>query len=302
MLPPHLAIRFWPTWIGIGLLRLVVLLPYTPALRIGNAAGQLIYALLPARKKRVADVNLQICFPEMPSEERRSMAKRHAGHMGMGGIEAAMSWWWPDRKLQALGTIEGLENVLEPLRQGRGVILLSAHFSMLEIAGQLMAMALPGATVVYRRSENAAFEYVIRKGRERHTEQVIHRDDARAILRSLRHGQVVWYAPDQNYRNPNRVFAPFFGIAAATNPATSRLAAKTGAAVVPFSTIRLPDNTGYLIRVEKALEGFPGTDMTTDATRINAVFERWVRDQPADYFWFHRRFRTRPKGEPKLYA
>jgi KDO2-lipid IV(A) lauroyltransferase len=300
MLPPHLAPRTWPTWVAIGLLRLIILLPYRFALGIGAGVGWLVYYLLPGKKRRVADVNLRLCFPELSDLERRQLARRHASHMGMGGIEAAISWWWPDERFRALGRVEGIEHILEPLAQGRGVILLSAHFSTLEIGGHLLSFEAP-TQVIYRRSENAAFEYVIRKGRERHAEKVIHRDDIRTMIRSLKNGQMVWYAPDQNHRASNRVFAPFFGIPAATNPATTRLAARTGAVVVPFSTVRLPGHGGYLVRIEEALDDFPGRDPTEDATRINALFERWAREQPADYFWFHRRFRTRPPGEPKLY-
>jgi KDO2-lipid IV(A) lauroyltransferase len=300
MLPAHLAPRTWPTWIAIGLLRLIVLLPYRFALEIGAGAGWLVYYLLPGKKRRVADVNLRLCFPELSDRERRQLARRHASHMGMGGIEAAISWWWPDDRFRTLGRVEGIEHILEPLARGRGVILLSAHFSTLEIGGHLLSFEAP-TQVIYRRSENAAFEYVIRKGRERHAEKVIHRDDIRAMIRSLKNGQMVWYAPDQNYRASNRVFAPFFGIPAATNPATTRLAATTGAVVIPFSTVRLPGHRGYLVRIEEALDDFPGGDPTEDATRINALFERWAREQPADYFWFHRRFKTRPPGEPKLY-
>ena len=300
MLPAHLAPRTWPTWMGIGLLKLISLLPYRAALRAGAGIGGLVYHLLPAAKRRVAAVNLALCFPELPEDERRRLARRHARHMGMGAVEGTLAWWWPDHRLRALGKVEGIEHILEPMEQGRAVILLSAHFSTLEIGGHLMSFEVP-VQVIYRRSENAAFEHVIRRGRERHAEKVIHRDDIRTMIRSLKQGRVVWYAPDQNYRPANRVFAPFFGIDAATNPATSRLATATNAAVVPFTTIRLPDHGGYLVRVEKALEGFPSGDPVADATRINAIFERWVREQPADYFWFHRRFKTRPPDEPKLY-
>lgn len=302
MLPAHLAPRTWPSWIAIGMLRLVVMLPYPVAMRIGEAVGRLVYHFLPAKKKRVAEVNLRICFPELSEEERKALARQHAGHMGMGGVEAAIAWWWSDEKLRTLARVEGTENVLEPLSDGRGVILLSAHFSMLEIGGHLVSFEIPKPQVIYRRSDNAALEYIIRRGRERRVEKVIHRDDIRTMIRSLKQGRLVWYAPDQNHRAQNRVFAPFFGMAAATNPATTRLAARTGAVVVPFCTIRLPDHKGYLVRIEKPLENFPGEDPVDDATRINAIFERWAKEQPADYFWFHRRFKTRPEGEPKLYT
>lgn len=301
MLPAHLAPRTWPTWLGLGLFRLLSLLPYRAAMRSGSFLGGLVYVLLPARKRRVAVTNLRLCFPELAPVQHKALARQHARSMGMAGIEAAMCWWWPDARLKPLGRVEGLEHLLAPLREGRGVILLSAHFTTLEIGGHLLSFHAP-VQVVYRRSENAALEHVIRRGRERHAEKVIHRDDIRSMIRSLKAGRVVWYAPDQNFRRANRVFAPFFGIAAATNPGTSRLAAMTNAVVLPFNTVRRNDLSGYDVHIEPALTDFPGADPAADAARINAIFEGWAREQPADYFWFHRRFRTRPPGEPPLYT
>jgi KDO2-lipid IV(A) lauroyltransferase len=300
MLPAHLAPRTWPAWAGIGLFRLVALLPYGPAMRVGAGLGRLVYPFLPARKKSVADTNLRLCFPELDEGARRALAREHARRMGMGAVEIAVSWWWPSERLRALGSVHGIEHLLTPHAQGRGVILLSAHFTSLEIGGHLLGLEAP-VQVIYRRNPNPALEFVTRRGRERHAAGVMHRDDIKPMIRSLRRGGIVWFAPDQNYRQKNRVFAPFFGIAAATNPATARLAAMTGAAVVPFSTIRRPDCRGYDVRIEPALEDFPTGDAVSDATRINAVFERWAREQPADYYWFHRRFKTRPPDEPPIY-
>lgn len=301
MLPPHLAPRTWPAWVGIGLFRLAALLPYRAAMRLGAGLGRLAYVLLPRHKKAVAETNIRLCFPELEASERDALVREHARLMGLGAMEIAMSWWWPDDRLRALGRIEGLDHLMTPHTQGRGVILLSAHFTSLEIGGHLLGLEVP-VQVIYRRNPNKALELVTRRGRERHAERLMHRDDIKNMIRSLRQGGIVWFAPDQNYRQKNRVFAPFFGIAAATNPATARLAAMTGAAVVPFTTLRRPDQSGYDVRIEAPLEDFPTGDPVADATRINAVFERWAREQPADYYWFHRRFKTRPPGEPSIYA
>jgi len=301
MLPAHLAPRTWPTWIGLGLFRLAARLPHRTAMRLGDWLGSAIFALLAGRKKRIVRTNIERCFPELSAAEREALVRQHARNMGKSVFEIALAWWLPDARLRALGHIEGMEHLRRPLEQGRGVILLSAHFTTLEMGGHLLGLEAP-VQVIYRQHENPALAHVMRRGRERHAEKAMHRDDIKSMIRSLRDGRIVWYAPDQNHRHANAVFAPFFGIPAATNPGTARLAAMTGAAVVPFSTIRRKDLSGYDIRIEPALEGYPTGDAVADASRINALFERWAREQPADYYWFHRRFKTRPPGEPPFYT
>jgi KDO2-lipid IV(A) lauroyltransferase len=156
---------------------------------------------------------------------------------------------------------------------------------------------------MYRRSDNPVVERVLRDRRRHHFGEPIGRDDVRAMLRALKKNETVWYAFDQNYKGnrKNRVFAPFFGIAAATNTATSRLAQATGAAVVPFFTRRLPDGKRYVQRIDPPLADFPSGDPAADAARLNALIEGWVKEAPEQYLWSHRRFRTRPKGETRFY-
>ncbi len=218
-------------------------------------------------------------------------------------FEFALGWWAPDAKLRDLVTMEGLEHLRAAFERGHGVILLSAHFTTLEIGGRFIAMQagdLP-LNAMYRPNENPVLERAIRDRRTRQFGTPIGRDDVRAMLRALRRNEAVWYAFDQNYRRKHRVFAPFFGVSAATNTATSRLAQTTGAAVVPFYTRRLPGTCRYVQRIDPALEGFPGDDAEADAARLNALIEGWVREAPEQYLWTHRRFRTRPRGEPKFY-
>jgi len=268
------------------------------------ACGRLLgrSALLLARRRRaIADTNLQLCFPDLNEVQRRTLLRRHFESFGIGLIEVAVSWWTPDSRLRSLGRIDGLEHVHEALRRGKGVILLSAHFTSLEIGGRLLALHLP-FHVVYRPNENPLVEAVMRRARERRFDKAIARDDIRGMLKSLKQNRAVWYASDQNFGHKHSVFAPFFGIPAATNTATARIAKISGAAVVPFFAERLNDGTGYLLRLLPALDNFPSGDIGADTKRINRLIEDQVRRAPEQYFWMHRRFKDRPSGNPDLYT
>jgi KDO2-lipid IV(A) lauroyltransferase len=155
---------------------------------------------------------------------------------------------------------------------------------------------------MYRPSDNPVVEYLMARARARATTGIIPRDDVKAVIRSLRRGNTVWYAPDQNTGRRKAVFVDFFGHKVATTPATSRLAGMTGARVVPFKVARKRDGSGYLLTLEAPLEDFPSGDQLADTQRTNDVIERWVREYPEQYLWIHRRFRTRPdRSDPKIY-
>jgi len=300
---PLLAPRHWPTWLGAGLLRaLAAVLPVETSLALGRRLGRLAMPFA-GRRRGITEINLGLCFPELSDAERKDLTRRHFESLGMAVFEFCLGWWAPDERLAGRVRLEGLDNLHAAFARGRGVILLSAHFTTLEIGGRFLAMYtrdLP-LNAMYRRSDNAVVERVLRERRQRQFGEPIDRDDVRAMLRALRANEAVWYAFDQNYKARNKVFAPFFGVAAATNTATSRLAQATGAAVVPFFTRRLPDGAGYLQRIDPPLADFPSGDAQADATRLNALIEDWVREAPEQYLWSHRRFRTRPGGEARFY-
>lgn len=292
--------RHWPTWVVLGLLWCAARLPWGWQMACGRLLGR--SALLLARRRRaIAATNLRLCFPELHGRRRAALLRKHFESFGMGVIEVAVSWWTPDSRLRALGQIEGLEHVHAALRRGKGVILLSAHFTSLEIGGRLLALHLP-FHVVYRPNENPLVEAVMRRGRERRFDKAIARDDIRGMLQSLKQNHAVWYASDQNYGHKHSVFAPFFGIPAATNTATTRIARISGAAVVPFFVERRSDGTGYSLRLLPALNDFPSGDVGADTQRINRLIEDQVRKAPEQYFWMHRRFKDRPPGHSDLYA
>lgn len=288
-------------WIGLGLLWLVIQLPYSILLKLGRLVGWLMYLFM-AERREIARVNLQLCFPEWSEAERRRVLKENFASNGIALFEMAMAWWWPQQRLAGLARIEGLEHLRDAAAQGRGVVLMSAHFTTLEIGAALLGQK---ATIdgMYREHKNAAFDYVQRRGRERHNADAVavEREDVRSMLKSLRKGRAIWYAPDQDYGRKASVFVPLFGVTAATVTATATFARLGKALVVPFTQTRLPNGQGYLLTVHPPLENFPQGDEQGDALRINQWVEQVILQQPEQYMWVHRRFKTRPEGEARPY-
>jgi KDO2-lipid IV(A) lauroyltransferase len=298
---PHLlSIRYWPTWIGLGLLRCLCRFPYAWQTAIGRRLGGLSLHLA-RRRRRIAAVNLSLCFPQLTDNGRQQLLEDHFVSLGIGVMEMAMSWWGTDRQLRKLVTLEGLDNLHQALERNRGVILLSAHFTTLEIGGRLLAMHAP-FHVLYRNHKNPAFESVMQAARIRNFEKAIPRGDLRGLLKSLEQNMPVWYAPDQDHGANHSLFVPFFGIPAATLTAVSRLVRVSGAAVVPFFQSRLSENRGYRLTLLPALEHFPGESVEQDLRRISGLIEERVRECPEQYLWVHRRFKTRPPGMPDVYG
>ena len=291
--------RFWPLWLGLGLLWLVTLLPYRVLLRLGRGLGALMYRLARSRRQ-IVELNLQLCFPHMSESERRRLVKENFASTGMTFFEMAISWWWPAERLRRLGRLEGLEHLQQAEAAGQGVILMALHFTTLEMGGGLLGLQR-GMYGMYRPHKNPLFDYVQRRGREQRLLGVIGRDDVRGMLKALRAGGVVWYAPDQDYGAQRSVFVPLFGVPAATVTATSKFARMGKARVIPFTQQRLPDGQGYRVIVHPPLADFPSENEEADCLRINQWVEQAIQVCPEQYLWAHRRFKTRPPGEAKLY-
>jgi len=293
--------RFWGLWLGLGLFWLIVRLPYAWLLRLGRGMGALTYRLAGSRR-RIARRNLELCFPELSAAERERLLKENFASMGIAFFEMAISWWWPRQRLARLAHIEGLEHLQRAQAEGRGVILMALHFTTLEIGAALLGQrqTIDG---MYREHINPVFDYVQRRGRERHNADAtaIERDDIRAMLKVLRAGRAIWYAPDQDYGRKQSLFVPLFGIPAATVTATTKFARLGKALVMPFVQSRLADGSGYRLTIYPPLEDFPGESEEADCLRINRWVEQAVRQHPEQYLWAHRRFKSRPNGEPSLY-
>ncbi|MCW8156771.1 lipid A biosynthesis lauroyl acyltransferase [Stutzerimonas stutzeri] len=293
--------RFWPLWLGLGLLWLLVQLPYPLLLKLGRGLGALMYRFAGSRRY-IAQRNLELCFPELSQQQRERLLRENFASNGIAFFEMAMSWWWPQARLQRLARIEGLEHLQQAQAAGQGVILMALHFTTLEIGAALLGQrhTIDG---MYREHKNPVFDFVQRRGRERHNldASAIEREDVRAMLKVLRAGRAIWYAPDQDYGRKQSLFVPLFGIQAATVTATTKFARLGRARVVPFTQERLADGSGYRLVIHPPLEDFPGESEEADCLRINQWVEEAVSALPEQYLWAHRRFKTRPAGEPGLY-
>jgi len=234
----HLAPATWPTWIGLGLLRAVCWLPHSSALLIGRGLGRLA-RLIGGRRRAIVRRNIALCFPDLTSVERELLTRRHFAALGMSMIEMGLARWASDRRLNSITTIEGVQHVLDAVNNGHGVILMSAHFTTLELSGRVLKLNIPPFDAVYRKSRSDFATEVLRSGRERSAASTIEKQNIKSMVRSLRDGRIVWYAPDQSYSRKGAEVIPFFGVPSMHTTATSTLA-RLGKAVTIFrATTRL---------------------------------------------------------------
>jgi KDO2-lipid IV(A) lauroyltransferase len=290
--------RVWPTWLLVGSAWLLVRLPLAALIALGGLLGEIFYRLARARR-HVTEVNLALCFPELAESERRALARASFGHTAIGALETMLAWLNPHYDAAARTRIYGRESLETARAQGRGVVLVGAHFSSMDIQGP--ALRALDLDVMYRENKNPVWEWLQLHGRKRFFDGVIERENTREVLRRLKAGRVVWYAADQDYGRKHSVFAPFFGVTAATIDATARLARFNNSPVLLQSNFRDLENRTWSIHFSEVLEGFPSGNAVEDAARINREIERAIRSHPEQYLWMHRRFKTRPPGDPPIY-
>jgi len=284
----------WPVALALGLLRLLALIPFPYNINIGKRFGALLFRI-PSRRKRIVLTNVSLCFPELGEAERNSFCKEVIENYCAGLVETTMAWWGTKSRLYKLVDIEGLELLEAAHEKGKGVLLLGAHFTTLDL-GAAFAAKYFDYSLVYKPQRNEFFNHCMEQGRSRHTLSNIKKTELRKLIKTLRGGGIVWYAPDQDDGTKNSVFAPFFGQQAATLTATATLARLTGAPVLMFGQHRKSDNSGYTMRITGPLQNFPSGDDVADATAVNTLIENAVRHTPTQYYWFHRRFKTQPNG------
>lgn len=291
--------KYWPTWIALGTLRLFEPLPFPVLLALGRTLGRLL-ALMPLPFVRIARRNLELCFPETSAHEREAILRAHFRSVAIGLFETAMSWWSSDERIRKLGSLEGQEHLDAALARGKGAILLSAHFTTLEIGARSLTARGP-TNIMYRPTSNLVLERLLSHNRSKHAKRAIPRDDVRTLISALKANEAVWYAPDQAYRKKGAQMVPFFGIPAASNTATSRLARMTGAAVLPYFVERLSGSQGYRMTIMPPLDHFPSDDAADDARRFNELIEAHARKVPEQYLWIHRRFKGLSADYPNYY-
>ena len=286
-------------WLGVGAMWLLAQLPLAVQRGLGIALGALAYPF--ARERRtIAARNLALCYPALDDGERARLLRSCFRSLGVGAFEFVRAWWGPLGALRERSTLDGVDHIRRAIDSGRGVILLSGHFMTLELCGRLLCDHVPVAGM-YRRHGDPVLEWAVKRGRLRYAAAMFARDELRAAVRHLKAGGILWYAPDQDMRGKDVVFAPFFGVPAATITASHHLSRLSDAVVIGFFHRRRADGRGYELVIDAPLEGFPTADPVADAATVNALIERMVRAAPDEYLWIHRRFKRRPEGEPKLY-
>ncbi len=296
----HLAPATWPTWVGLGLLRMVCWLPHSFALFIGTGLGRLAYRI-GGRRRAIVRRNIELCFPDLTTDERDALTRQHFAALGMSIIEMGLGRWASDEHLTSITTIEGVQHVLDAVNGGRGVILMSAHFTTLELSGRVLSLNIPPFDAVYRKNRSAFTTEVLRTGRERSAAHTIEKRDIKTMVRSLRDRRIVWYAPDQSYNRKGSEVIPFFGVPSMHTTATSTLARLGKAVTIPYFPVRLP-NGSYHLKILPPIEDFPGDDPVEDTKKYVHVLEEQVRQYPEQYLWVHRKFKDLPEPYPDYYA
>ncbi|MCD9030064.1 LpxL/LpxP family Kdo(2)-lipid IV(A) lauroyl/palmitoleoyl acyltransferase [Luteimonas sp. BDR2-5] len=290
---PPLAPRTWPTWLGIGLMALAARLPWALQRALGRGIGGLMRRVLGSRR-RIAARNLELCFPELDAAARDALLREHFAALGIGVFEFARAWWGSIAPLRRNLVVEGLEHIEGPRAAGRGVIVVSGHFTTLEVCGRLMCDYVPLAGM-YRPHAQPAMEWAVRRGRARYAAAMFPKQDVRGTVRHLKRGGLLWYAPDQDPSRGDAVYVPFFGRPAHSLTSTHQLARMSGAAVVMYQH-RRRDDGGYTLTLWPVPEPYPSDDASADTAVVMAGIERMARAAPAQYLWIHRRFKRQPGG------
>lgn len=285
--------------ISVFLMWLLHFLPLPILAWFGNALGMILYVFATERR-RVARINLRLCFPEMGEAERNKLVRRHFRAFARSIIERGLLWWSSAQRIQRLVHVEGLEHFKSV--ENDPVILLAPHFVALDVGGSWLSQ-YGNMFSVYSNQKNLYLHEKLLQGRSRFGDQLLlsRQQGLRPVVRALREGRPFYYLPDQDLAIKDALFIPFFGVPAATLNTVGRLAEMTSARVVPVTTRMLPHGQGYELRFYPPWENYPSGDMVADTRRVNEFIEQCVQEMPEQYFWLHKRFKTRPEGEERFY-
>lgn len=293
--------RHWPSWLGIGALWLTVQLPYPLLFRLGVVLGRVARRVM-KRRARIAYRNLELCFPQQSDAERHRLVVKNFESVGLGLIETGMAWFWSDRRIRRWSTASGVDQIRLVQQQQRGILLIGIHFLTLEIGARMFGLHASPGIGVYRPNDNPVIDLVQTWGRMRSNKDMLDRKDLKGMIRALKNGEVIWYAPDHDYGPRGSVFVPLFGVdRAATTSGTYTLARMSGACIVPFVPRRKPEGKGYELLMLDAECSPPLDDAESTAAWMNRVIEKCIMMAPEQYMWLHRRFKTRPEGVPSRY-
>lgn len=287
------------TRLGLALIWLLHFLPLRLLAPLGEILGRLLYAF--GRERRhVTLTNLRLCYPQLAEAEREQLARAHFRAFGRSFLERGLLWWSPPERIRRLARIDGLERARA--LAGRPVILFVPHFVGLDMGWTRLTLELDMVTI-YAQQKNFYFNAALHKGRQRfgNSRLLSRQEGLRQAIRGMKAGYPFYYLPDMDYGQRDTIFVPFFGVPAATITGLSRLARMTGASVIPCITRMLPGGEGYRIELGEAWADYPGESIEADTRRMNAWIEARIAGMPEQYYWVHKRFKTRPPGEKKPY-
>ena len=289
---PFIHPKYWFSWIGVGFLWLMSQLPWRWQMKLGGAIGKALYHLIPKRR-RVCLINLRIAFPQKTDQEVEIIAKDHFASLGKGMFDSTFSWWGDNKKLKKLSHIDGFDHLRFAQNTKQPIILLGSHFTSMEVIGNILSQHIKHC-FVYRPHQNKLLDHISIKQREERYGKAIPKHDIKGMIKMLKQGKAVWYAPDQQFHGRNHLMVPFFGVEAPTNPGTSRLARLSNAVVLPIFCTReeqVRNKLGYTLHIMAPLNNFPSDNLYNDTLVINKIFEEQILNHTEQYLWTHKRYK-----------
>ncbi len=288
-----------PAWIALGMLWVLIQLPHPLRINIGKILGRLAF-LLPTQAKYTTELNLKLCFPNLTEKEHKTLAKKNFMSLGIALMESAMAWLSTSKPLRSLYTLYGYEHIENAFQQGKGILLITPHFTCVELVARFISLE-ENFGILYRPHKKPWLASIQAYFRNRHFIHCIKSDQIRMLLRTLRNNKAIWYAYDIDEGGKRSVFAPFFNIPTASLTTVTDIARLSGATLIPMRYARRDDATGYEIHFLPPLNDFPLHNKLHAATRLNETLENMIRKKPEQYVWQYKRFKTRPKGEKRFY-
>lgn len=293
--------KYWGLWLGLGIFKLILCLPYPILVKIGLGLGKVFTQLgFGKRRMQIARRNLELCFPHYSAEQITALVQENMKSVGMAIIETGMAWFWSDKRILKWSKIEGEEYLKQSTRNNQGVLLVGVHFLTLELGARIVGLHHQGIGI-YRPNDNPLLDWIQFRGRVRSNKGMLDRKDVRAMIRVLKNGGTIWYAPDHDYGRRNSVFVPFFAVDETCTTAGSYMLLRSApnTVVIPFSPIRNADYSGYTIKISPPVDFSECQDEVETAILMNKVVEREIMNVPTQYMWLHRRFKTRPNEDDK---
>ncbi|MBS0848771.1 kdo(2)-lipid IV(A) palmitoleoyltransferase [Citrobacter sp. JGM124] len=295
--------RYWLTWFGIGVLWLWVQLPYPLLMKMGDWFGRFSMHFL-KRRVAIAQQNLKLCFPHYTDSQIDIIVSQNFSSLGRGLIETGMGWFWSDARVNKWCHVSGLEHLIAASAKGKGIMVIGVHFMSLELGGRVMGLHHP-MMAMYRPHNNSVLEFIQTRGRSRSNKAMLDRRNLRGMVKALKSGEAVWFAPDQDYGPQGSSFVPFFAVEkAATTNGTFTIARLAKPAMLTTVLIRKPGGEGYQLIIEPEFYDYPldENDEQSAAAYMNRKIEQEIMRAPEQYLWLHRRFKTRPLGNNRLYS